>query len=96
MWLYVSKPSRQFLTHSISSLRIKLGVYRSLILPAVFIFSYLISFFSPSIARFIPLSIPLIIHYGMKGIETKMMVHENQMDKAVVETELEFTPPSSV
>ena len=96
MWLYVSKPSRQFLTHSISSFRIRLGVYRSLILPAVFIFSYLISFFSPYIARFIPLCIPLIIHYGMKGIETKMVVHENQIDKAVVETELELTPPSSV
>jgi uncharacterized membrane protein len=96
MWLYVSKPSRQFLTHEISSFRIKLGVYRSLILPAVFVFSYLVSFVSPIIARFIPLTIPLIIHYGMKGIENKMIENENLMEKAVVENEGELTPPSTV
>ena len=96
MWLYVAKPSRQFLTHEISSFRIKLGVYRSLILPAVFVFSYLVSFVSPIIARFIPLAIPLIIHFGMKGIENKMVVHENLMEKAVVENEDELTSPSTV
>ncbi len=96
MWLYVSKPSRQFLTHSISALRIRLGVYRSLILPAVFIFSYLVSFASPYIARFIPLCIPWIIHYGMKGIETKMVVHETQLEQAIDATDLQITPGSAV
>jgi len=51
LWLYVSNPRRNLLTHKISSARIRLGLYRSLIVPTVFIISFIISFFSPLISR---------------------------------------------
>ncbi len=89
MWTYVSSPKREFLTHKISPIRIRLGVYRSLILPGVFVLSYLISFLWPWVARFIPLSIPLIVHYGMKGVEKKMLSYEDKMDKALEEAKNE-------
>src|SRR6478672_3609204 len=69
LWLYVSNPSRNLLTHKISSARIRLGLYRSLIVPTVFLISFLLSFFSPVLSRFLPISIPIVLHWGMKGIE---------------------------
>jgi uncharacterized membrane protein len=69
MWKYVSNPRYQLLTHQISPARIKLGVYRSLFLPMVFVFSLVVSFISPIISRFIPFIIPFVLHYGMKPLE---------------------------
>ena len=71
LWLYISNPKRNLLTHSISAARIKLGLYRSLMVPGIFIVSFAISFFLPLISRFIPMLIPLILHWGMKGLERK-------------------------
>jgi uncharacterized membrane protein len=71
LWLYVSNPARELLTHKISYARIRLGLYRSLVLPAIFILSFIISFFLPVISRFIPMLIPIILHWGMKGLERK-------------------------
>lgn len=69
LWLYVSNPKRNLLTHKISGARIQLGLYRSLMIPVVFLISLLISFFLPLVSRFIPVIIPIILHWGMKGLE---------------------------
>lgn len=76
LWIYVSKPERHMLTHYISTARIRLGVYRSLIVPFVFIISLLISFVAPITSRFIPLLIPVVIHFGMKGLERSANLQE--------------------
>lgn len=94
MWMYVSNPRRSFLTHIISPLRIRLGVYRSLILPGIFLVSFFLSYPFPVFARFIPLSIPLIIHFGMKGIEKRVLINEIEMEKAADTTETH--PPETV
>ncbi len=85
LWMYVANPKRHFLTHYISPFRVKLGLYRSLILPIVFLFSFLVSFGFPVISRFIPLTIPFIIHYGMLGIEKKMIMNENELENTPIE-----------
>ena len=69
LWLYVSNPKRNLLTHKISAARIRLGLYRSLIVPSVFLVSFLLSFFYPLFSRFLPITIPIVLHWGMKGIE---------------------------
>jgi uncharacterized membrane protein len=69
LWLYVSNPSRNLLTHKISSARIRLGLYRSLIVPIVFMLAFLISFILPVVSRFLPICIPIVLHWGMKGLE---------------------------
>ncbi|MEO8712807.1 MAG: TMEM175 family protein [Parafilimonas sp.] len=71
LWLYVSNPNRELLTHKISKARIQLGLYRSLVIPLLFLFALGVSFFLPLVSRFIPILIPIILHYGMKGIEKK-------------------------
>lgn len=71
LWLYVSNPKRNLLTHHISAARIRLGLYRSLIVPGVFAFSFLVSFFLPMVSRFLPICIPIVLHWGMKGLERK-------------------------
>lgn len=78
LWLYVSNPKRDFLTHKISQSRINLGLYRSLIVPVMFLISLLVSFVFPMTARFIPILIPFILHWGMKGLEKKASMQENQ------------------
>jgi hypothetical protein len=35
----------------------------------VFIISLIVSFISPVVSRFIPFTIPIILHWGLKGIE---------------------------
>jgi uncharacterized membrane protein len=69
IWKVVNDPRKHLLTHVISPARIQLGMYRSLILPVVFVISLVVSFVMPLLSRFIPLCIPLILHFGMKGLE---------------------------
>ncbi len=69
LWLYVSNPKRNLLTHTISAARIKLGLYRSLVVPLIFILAFAVSFFMPITSRFIPALIPAMLHWGMKGLE---------------------------
>ena len=72
LWLYISNPKRELLTHKISASRIRLGVYRSLVIPIVFIISLLLSYVMPVIAHFfIPMTIPVILHYGMRELEQR-------------------------
>jgi uncharacterized membrane protein len=71
LWLYISNPKRNLLTRKISKARINLGLYRSLMIPVVFLISLLLSFFLPVFSRFIPAVIPFILHWGMKGLERR-------------------------
>ncbi|HEY4875568.1 MAG TPA: TMEM175 family protein [Puia sp.] len=71
LWLYISNPGRNLLTHKISKARIELGLYRSLVVPVIFILALIVSFFLPVVSRFIPVLIPVILHWGMKGLERK-------------------------
>jgi uncharacterized membrane protein len=81
LWLYISNPKRNLLTHRISRARIRLGLYRSLMIPVVFLISLLMSFFLPLVSRFIPVIIPFILHWGMKGLERRA----DQKDKDELE-----------
>lgn len=76
LWNYVSNPKRNFLTHPLSESRLKLGLYRSLVIPVVFLISLLVSLVYPLVSRFIPIIIPLILHYGMKDLEKKANLQE--------------------
>ncbi len=71
LWIYVSNPKRKMLTRQISKARIMLGVYRSLTIPVVFAFSFLLFFFFPIAAYCTLLLIPIILHWGMKGLEKR-------------------------
>ncbi len=82
LWIYVSDPKRDLLTRKISKSRIKLGLYRSVIIPLVFIVSLVISFFLPITARFIPVLIPFALHWGMKGLEKSANLQEAPIDDA--------------
>jgi len=78
LWLYVSNPKRNLLTHKISHARIQLGLYRSLVVPVIFILALCVSLVLPVFSRFIPILIPIIIHWGMKGLEKKADKAETQ------------------
>jgi uncharacterized membrane protein len=80
LWLYISNPKKKFLTHTISNARIRLGVYRSLVIPLVFLLSLIVFFVSPIVSRFIPLIIPIILHWGLKGAEKKANTEETQSE----------------
>ncbi|MEO8569845.1 MAG: TMEM175 family protein [Ginsengibacter sp.] len=71
MWIYISNPKRNLLTRKISLARIKLGVYRSLVIPIIFLFSFLASLIFPILSRFMLLLIPGILLWGMGGLERK-------------------------
>lgn len=71
LWLYISDPKHNLLTHKISKARIRLGLHRSLMIPIVFLISLLLSFFLPIISRFVPIIIPFVLHSGMKGLERR-------------------------
>lgn len=71
LWLYVSNPKRKMLTRQISRSRIMLGVYRSLVIPLIFSISFLLFFFVPIIAYCTLLLIPIILHWGMGGLERR-------------------------
>ena len=71
MWLYISSPKRNLLTRKISLARIKLGVYRSLVIPVIFVISFLVSLVFPIPSRFMLLLIPGILLWGMGGLERR-------------------------
>jgi len=81
LWLYISNPRKQFLTHTISNARIRLGLYRSLIIPLVFIISLIVFYINPFISRFIPLIIPFLLHWGLRGVEKSVNMKEAILDR---------------
>ena len=71
LWVYVSNPKRKMLTRQISKARIRLGVYRSLVIPLIFIISLLVFFVFPVLSWYILLLIPIMLHWGMRGLEKR-------------------------
>jgi len=71
LWLYVSNPKRKMLSRIISPARIRLGLYRSLVIPIFFIISFLVFLVWPVVSKFILLLIPVMLHWGMKGLEKR-------------------------
>jgi uncharacterized membrane protein len=76
LWRYVSNPKRRMLSRIISPARIRLGLYRSLVIPVVFIISFLVYFILPVFSKFILLLIPMMLHWGMKGLEKRAETEE--------------------
>ena len=76
LWIYISNPKRDMLTRKISRARIMLGVYRSLVIPVIFLVSLLISLFLPVFSRFVLLLIPAILLWGMGGLERRADLEE--------------------
>ncbi len=81
LWLYVSNPKRKMLSRQISAARIRLGLYRSLVIPVIFFISFLLSLFLPLVSKLILLLIPILLHWGMKGLEKRAEVEEMQEQK---------------
>ncbi|MEO6187613.1 MAG: TMEM175 family protein [Ginsengibacter sp.] len=71
LWIYISNPKRDMLTRKISKARITLGVYRCLVIPIIFLASFLISLFHPISSRFVLLLIPIVLLWGMSGFEKR-------------------------
>ncbi len=87
LWIYISNPKRDLLTRKISKSRIRLGVYLSLVIPIVFILSLLVSFLFPITSRIMLLLIPVILLWGMGGLEKRSNVEE----APVLKTDTEAT-----
>lgn len=86
LWLYVSNPKRQMLSRIIAPSRIRLGLYRSLVIPVIFIISFLVSLVLPVFSKFILLLIPVILHWGMKGLEKRAETDESGSKKINVKS----------
>ena len=76
LWFYVSNPKHNILTHIISRERILLGFYFTLVVPILFVISFLISLNEPTIGRLIPVLIPFILKYGMNGLSARAAAKE--------------------
>ena len=83
LWKYISNPKRHMLTRKISSARIKIGLYRSLVIPIIFIISLIVSFIFPITSRILLLLIPIILHWGMVGLEKKVEKEETAAFKII-------------
>lgn len=78
LWFYVSNPKNDLLTHKISRERVLLGFYYTLVLPVLFILSFLVTLYHPIIGRLIPILIPLILRYGMTSLNDRAGTNEKK------------------
>lgn len=76
LWFYVSNPRHSILTHTISRERILLGFYFTLVVPVLFVISFLVSLYEPTMGRLIPILIPIILKYGMNGLSARAAAKE--------------------
>ena len=76
LWFYVSNPKHDLLTHKISKERIMLGFYFTLVVPILFIISFLVTTKQPTIGRLIPILIPVILKYGLNGLSARALQNE--------------------
>ena len=76
LWFYVSNPKHNLLTHKISKERILLGFYFTLVVPVLFIISFIVTTYDQSIGRLIPILIPIVLKYGLTGLTKKAMKQE--------------------
>lgn len=78
LWKYVSNPNRKLLTHVISKARIRLGILRSIVIPIAMLISMIVSLFTVA-GIFIPLLIPLFLHYGLRSPETQADAEDKKL-----------------
>jgi uncharacterized membrane protein len=76
LWFYVSNPKHDLLTHQISKERILLGFYFTLVVPILFVISFVVSLYEPTFGRLIPISIPIVLKYGLTGIANRAIAKE--------------------
>ena len=58
--------------------RTLLGFYFTLVVPIIFILSLLVTYYNPTIGRFIPLTIPFVLKYGLNGIASRAIAKEKK------------------
>jgi uncharacterized membrane protein len=78
LWFYVSNPKHDILTHKISRERILLGFYFTLVVPILFVISFVVSIYLPTIGRLIPILIPFVLKYGMTGLTNRAALKEKK------------------
>ena len=76
LWFYVSNPKHNLLTHKISKERILLGFYFTLVVPVLFIISFVVTTYNQSLGRLIPILIPFVLKYGLVGLTKKAINQE--------------------
>jgi uncharacterized membrane protein len=79
LWFYVSNPKHDILTHKISRERILLGFYFTLVVPILFVISFVVSLYEPTIGRLIPILIPFVLKYGMTGLTARAAANEKKV-----------------
>jgi len=78
LWFYLNNHKYDFLTHKISKERILLGFYFTLVVPLIFIISYILTIYFPIIGRLFPILIPIILKYGLNGLSARALQKEVQ------------------
>ena len=78
LWFYVSNPKHKILTHVISKERILLGFYYILVVPILFVISFILTYYDATIGRLIPVLIPLVLKYGMTGLNARASLNEQK------------------
>jgi uncharacterized membrane protein len=79
LWFYVSNPKNEILTHTISRDRILLGFYFTLVVPVLFVISFVVSLYMPISGRLIPILIPIVLKYGMNGLSASATAKEKNV-----------------
>lgn len=79
LWFYVSNPKHNILTHQISRERVLLGFYYTLVVPILFVISFIITLYEPTFGRLIPILIPFILKYGMTGLNARASANEQKL-----------------
>jgi len=78
LWFYVSNPKHKILTHAISRERILLGFYYTLVVPILFVISFIVTYYDATIGRLIPVLIPFVLKYGMTGLNARASLKEQK------------------
>jgi uncharacterized membrane protein len=86
LWFYVSNPKHQILTHEISKERILLGFYFTLVVPILFVISFLVSLYDTTIGRLIPILIPIVLKYGLTGLTKRAFANEKKQPNATADS----------
>lgn len=76
LWFYVSNPKHDLLTHQISKERVLLGFYFTLVVPVLFVISFVVSLYEPTFGRLIPIFIPIVLKYGLTGVASRAIAKE--------------------
>lgn len=87
LWFYVSNPKNEILTHKISKERILLGFYFTLVVPILFVGSFLVTLYNPLIGRLIPILIPFVLKYGLTGLTKRAFANELNQNQSITSSD---------